>query len=400
MRIETLNRPVHFGRMRRPLRGTSQRCADGLLRPHAPLKPEDSGPLQPAMRAKEPEPQKKTPLPGRQRPAGGMENEAQACLRKFSNARLQFRQDGLVIMKQDQIVHIAHIAPYPQPVLDELIQLVQIQIGKKLAGQIAQRQAAAMRLCGLHQRCAEQIPPPERPLGNPAPPAVAITRLRQINRRINYLLQKPHQGVVGHIAPQDRFQEPVVNALEIPLDIQMQRIGRGPQKMLRAIQRRLGPLPASAGITVVDEHPVEGRFDDIMDRMVHHPVPERGRRDYPGLGVLNFKQRIPPMPVAPLRQVPMQTKHFSFQVEAETRTLAAKTTPASQRRLRRRKQVVQPDHSFILVLQRFHVRFGRGLCPLHPQFSSLPVLIPPRAGRAEHRDRRKPDCVRRPCTPR
>ena len=47
-----------------------------------------------------------------------------------------------VIVKQGEVVHVAHVTLGPQYFLAEMVQAVEVQVGKELAGQIADRQAA------------------------------------------------------------------------------------------------------------------------------------------------------------------------------------------------------------------------------------------------------------------
>ena len=47
-----------------------------------------------------------------------------------------------LVVKQREVVHVAHIPLGPQHFLAEVVQAVQIQIGEELAGQVADRQAA------------------------------------------------------------------------------------------------------------------------------------------------------------------------------------------------------------------------------------------------------------------
>jgi len=58
---------------------------------------------------------------------------------KFDNSRPQVCQQVFIIMKAAKVIHITQIAFDPQLIFDEVIKCIEIHIGKKLAGQIPNR---------------------------------------------------------------------------------------------------------------------------------------------------------------------------------------------------------------------------------------------------------------------
>ena len=54
-----------------------------------------------------------------------------------------------------------------------------------------------------------------------------------------------------------------------------------------AIDRRMGALTPAAGVGVKNKGAVEYRFDDVAQRMVHHPVAVGGGADQPPFGIVN-----------------------------------------------------------------------------------------------------------------
>ena len=51
-------------------------------------------------------------------------------------------------MKQCKIVHVSQVAFCPEYLLAEMIQAIEIEIGKNLAGQVSERQTSTARIRG------------------------------------------------------------------------------------------------------------------------------------------------------------------------------------------------------------------------------------------------------------
>lgn len=71
----------------------------------------------------------------------------------------EFRSISGTAQQDDEIVAISEIAPYTKPMLHEAVQFVQVDVGEKLAGHVAQRKSVAGRL----METAEDSP--NEPLG-------------------------------------------------------------------------------------------------------------------------------------------------------------------------------------------------------------------------------------------
>jgi hypothetical protein len=70
-----------------------------------------------------------------------MQMQPEGGLQKLIHLLVPSVQDTGVFVKEDHVVDIAAVIPGFQAVLHILVQLVQIEIGEELAGQVADRQA-------------------------------------------------------------------------------------------------------------------------------------------------------------------------------------------------------------------------------------------------------------------
>ena len=71
-----------------------------------------------------------------------MQTQAAALQEMFDSAPPAIELT-MVVMKQREIVHVAHVALCAQHLLAEVVQAVQVEIGEELTGEVADRQPAA-----------------------------------------------------------------------------------------------------------------------------------------------------------------------------------------------------------------------------------------------------------------
>ncbi len=79
----------------------------------------------------------------------------------------------------------------------------------------------------------------------------------------------------------------------------------------------MGALAPAAGVGVKNKGAVEDRFDDVAQRMVHHPVAVRGGADQTPFGIVNPEVTISAVTVCLGMQLPLQPQQLTFKVEIE-----------------------------------------------------------------------------------
>lgn len=165
--------------------------------------------------------------------------------------------------------------------LDELIQPVEIDIRKKLAVEIADRQPLVGRGLeqGLMGRYSLQFAGAtgidmalgavvkDQQLGQPARVRIGEARLQQ--------------------APEDRLvdRHEIVAHVELQIPGAALAVGRHlTDKTLQALHGGMDALPPAAGVGVMDEDPLPIGFQMIHQQMVDHPVAKVSGEDLPELG--------------------------------------------------------------------------------------------------------------------
>ncbi len=165
-------------------------------------------PIYPALARVEPEPQ-----------------PVQVCLHRVQD----FVQSGLVIAEGDKIIHITNIGQ-PQFLLDEMVKVVQKNVGKELAGEIADGDALFPG-----QRGEEIV-------------AGKVERKSGFLPGTDDLPDQP-AGVRTADLPEYPGQENfMINALEILLDIAFQHVAEPPGISAESVGGGMDALVSSAGI--------------------------------------------------------------------------------------------------------------------------------------------------------
>jgi hypothetical protein len=115
----------------------------------------------------------------------------------------------------------------------------------------------------------------------------------------------------------------VVDARVETPDIALEEVPPAATEPLTLPHGRVYALPWSAGVGVFDGGPLQHRPDRGTDGVVHHPVPERRRRDLPLLGVVDDKPSGRTGPPGAGRQLRLQGKNLRLDVPEKTRDLGA-----------------------------------------------------------------------------
>ncbi len=189
-------------------------------------------------------------------------------------------------MHQHEIIRIAQVVPDFQVMFDKLIQLIQIDVGEKLAAQIADGQPPhipSAKQCFVGRNMAPQRPVPlhDHILG-------AVMK--------NDGPGQPPERVMPNMLVDELKQNLFVDIEKEALNIQLQGIARphaivrhAPHKGLQALHRAVRPLALPAGIGVMNEPLLPVTLQGSHQDMVDNPVTEIGRKNLPKFGVFQQK---------------------------------------------------------------------------------------------------------------
>lgn len=113
-------------------------------------------------------------------------------------------------------------------------------------------------------------------------------------------VEQSEQGLILELAPVYLFEHPVVDRLEVALDVKEQCVRPLAGQGLQTLHGRVdAPAPATRE-GVVDQPPIEYRIEYIANRVMHYPVPIGGRADPPQLRLAHEKCPVRLHPVAPV----------------------------------------------------------------------------------------------------
>jgi len=160
--------------------------------------PAPTDPIKPDYSRKNVESQKWHPIrspAGSERFVLGVKQHAfQKCCRKHN----RLLQANCIVVKQKDVVHVAHIPRDADRFLHEMIKRTKIQVGKVLAGQVSDRHP----LAGKGSR----------------------------RTLVDEQVRQPQNTWILHKAPDDRFQDPVIGGLEVMPDIQLGKSFEAPDE--------------------------------------------------------------------------------------------------------------------------------------------------------------------------
>lgn len=216
----------------------------------------------------------------------GVQFEPQAFMQKTLDPGFPAEQRLRIVGQQHEIVHIAHITAHLEAVLDELVELVEIDIGEELAGQAAYGQANAG--WGAAQRFVRRYLCQQ---GH-----VAASLRRRVDGGLGEdgggdLIEPPPRGDRPGQAGQGLLpqspQDAPVNAREKGADVELASpaVPRLAHQSLQALNGGVCALAFSIGERIVDEARIPPGFDVPHQPLLHQPVSEGGREDFAQLGV-------------------------------------------------------------------------------------------------------------------
>ena len=237
-----------------------------------------------------------------------------------ADAPAPLRQHRGAVMEQGEVVHVAQVPQRAQDFLHEVVQAVEVDVGEELAGQVADGQPPAALEGG------EQV----------VAGVVEMHRLLGVGA-VDDRVDEP-QGACAPDAPAHvRLQHRVVDGWEVAVEVATQHRRVAVAEALVAGHRPVRALAEAVGVAVEDEAALEDGLDDRAQRMVHHPVPERGGGDRARLGVADGDFHIAPRPPRAREQLAFEAQDLRFQI-GEKGCHAGLPPLAPCRALRRRLQ--------------------------------------------------------------
>ena len=143
----------------------------------------------------------------------------------------RFPQRVAVVVKDDEVVAVAHVPAQPEPTGDEVVQRRQIPVSEPLAGQVADGQPAPTPVRG-EQVIARKV------LGN---------RLLVVGVVHDQVHQRQHPTVLDEPA-EEALENLVVDAREVLADVELDEVRMPAQEFLGPVGRRVRPLALPAGV--------------------------------------------------------------------------------------------------------------------------------------------------------
>ncbi len=155
-----------------------------------------------------------------------------------------------------------------------MIESIEINIGPKLARQIADGQAT-------RTECREQIVAGER--------NHVVSFAQHALAAGENQIDEPHHLKVADFTRQRGVQNGVIDAGKELAQIKWHGKFVPPRKFLAAIQRTVRAFTDAVGVRVEDKTALEDRRDDIAQRVMHDAVAEIGGADEAALGFVDVK---------------------------------------------------------------------------------------------------------------
>ena len=190
----------------------------------------------------------------------------------------------LPVREQNKVVHVTQVGSDPKLIFHEMVEPVEVEVGKMLAGQAAN--------------------------GN------SLGRFG-VARDINEEKEKPEKIGVPEQAGELIFQNLVIDGLEAFPDVEFEKEREVPAESLGLPDGTVSSLTGPTSITVKDEPSLEDRFCDVEDGMMNHPITKVGGADQPLLGIPDGEDPERLWSVALRSQDFLEGQEFFFQDKVE-----------------------------------------------------------------------------------
>ena len=301
--------------------------------------------------------------------------------------RFDLMQARLVVVQHDKIVNVADIVPALQRFFHEMIEAVEVDVGIKLACQIANRNTPS-------PIAAKDIPITDIPITvargpvprdakgfrttvarGPVPRDAALIKKTLLRiTKIHNQIHQPQHVCIPNLPAEQRFKDTVVDRWKILLDVAFENIVTLATERCKPIDRFMRAFVPSASIRIEDKRPIENRFNDVAERVMHDPVAIRRGTDFPQLRLVNVEFMIRAGAIGARLQLLLQAIEFSFQMEIETgdfllESFAILCFPCGEEQIFKRAYLVEK------TVIGFHVSMWRGTGP-RPTFRRGIFSIP------------------------
>jgi len=158
---------------------------------------------------------------------------------------------GIPIVGQDEkVVHVAHVPFHFERALDELVEVVQVEVGKELGGEV--------------------------PDGN--------TRLEAHHQR----LQERHEARVGNQTREFRREVLTVHRGKILCDVEPQSVRFTTHPAHGCFQGMTRAFTCTTGVSVVYEMAFQNGLENFSNGLVNHAIAKRGLMDNAAFGVADL----------------------------------------------------------------------------------------------------------------
>jgi hypothetical protein len=181
-----------------------------------------------------------------------------------------------------------------------MIDGIEVEIGEKLTGEVADRQATGALQRGEQGVAGEGI--------NGGSPGGAVRKNRA---------QQPEGAGAGDPLLQLGQQQQVIDGGKVEADIGLEHpavLAAGPGK---AAQGAVGAVALAVGIAGGAEAPLQGQSDHGDQGVVHHPIAEGCRTHQAGLGLTDGELAIGARGIGEALQLVLQPEQLGFKVGRE-----------------------------------------------------------------------------------
>ena len=214
--------------------------------------------------------------------------------------------ESLVVLtlgdEEDEIIYIASVVFVPEVEFDETVELIEVDIGDELGGEVANHDTIS-GVAGVEAFLGWEIVP----LGNPPATVGFVGGVvhEDLAPKVIADLVKLANGMVAHIGSELLLETPFDAFVEldageghkIAFDVEFEGVGGNGAALADAAHHLLGALDAERGafeiaatVSVETEMTIPPIIAHIVEEMVHNAVDEGGGENFPNHRIVNDKR--------------------------------------------------------------------------------------------------------------
>lgn len=230
----------------------------------------------------------------------GVHSQAQVFGQIVFDAAAGVFEDFGIVSENNEVVHIADVVQ-TERLFDKMVERREVDIGKKLAGQIAHWQAFSALKDGEKVVVGE------------------IFRHKFLRVGIVYDFENQVKCVLaGNFSGNEFFQNGMVYARKILLNVRFEYKAVLSQKLATPPDTPVRAFSAPVGERIGYECFFKNRLDDIANGMVYYPVAERSSRYQAGFRLKDFERPIRPRHIRPIGEFFLQQKQLALKMGFES----------------------------------------------------------------------------------